>query len=222
MAESRPDGEALARSADQGAAYPNPIIAALDAARAGCAPSFDQVTERCRAYLLHVAARELGEDLRGKVGASDLVQETLLEARETFDRFRGQTEEELLGWLRQILLHKLAHAGRHYRGTAKRNIAREVSLEAPDVSGQVAYDLADGSATPSKQMMAEERVVVLRQAIGRLSPAHRQVILLRSVEQRPFDQIGLIMQRSEKAVCKLWARAVEALRQELGATHDSL
>lgn len=220
MAELRPD-EALARSADKAAVHPNPVMAALDAARAGCAPSFDQVTERCRAYLLHVAARELGEDLRGKVGASDLVQETLLEARESFDRFRGQTEEELRGWLRQILLHKVVHTGRYYRGTAKRDIAREVPLQLPDASGQVACELPDGSLTPSKHLMADERVATLRQAIGRLSPLHRQVILLRSVDQRSYDQIGQIMQRSEKAVGKLWARAVEALRKELGAAHDS-
>ncbi len=197
------------------------VVRALDTARRGCAQTFGQLTEQCRAYLLHVATRELSADLQAKVGASDLVQETLLEAQQQIDRFRGQTEAELMGWLRQILLHKVAHTGHFYRTTAKREIARVVPLEAPDASGQVAYDVADRGLSPSKQLMAVERIATLQQAIEKLSAVYRQVILLRTVEQRSFAEVGTLMQRSEKAACKLWVRAVDALRAELGTTHDS-
>ncbi len=222
MAESRSEGEAGSASID-GTIDANTlrVAAMLDAARAGCDHSFDQLAEQCRAYLLHMANRELGEDLRAKVGASDLVQETLLEARQKIDRFRGHSEKELTAWMRQILLHKLARTGRYWRATAKRDIAREVALDEYDAHEAVAANLPDNRPSPSKQLIASERVTVLRRAIERLVPAHRQVILLRVVENRSFEEISVLMQRSEPAACKLWLRAINALRKELAAANDS-
>lgn len=204
----------------------NQIIRETDAAlfaaaKAGCGTSFDQLAVRCRAYLLHMANQELGGDLRSKLGGSDLVQETLLEARQNFDRFRGETEGELAAWLRQILLHKVAYVGRHYRETAKRDVSREIALDQPDCDGRCAWERPDSAPTPSKQVLAHERLEELRTALGRLSEGYRNVIVLRSIERRSFEDIGRLIERSEKAACKLWLRAVDALRKELSSAHDS-
>ena len=102
----------------------------LAAARAGSHEALGQVLEACRGYLLLLARRELAPDLQAKGGASDLVQETFLEAQRDFASFRGDTEAELAGWLRQILLNNLATYSRHFRETAKRRLACEISLEA--------------------------------------------------------------------------------------------
>ena len=48
--------------------------------------------DACRAYLLLIAGREPDTQLRAKAGASDLVQETLLEAFRDFAGFHGDTE----------------------------------------------------------------------------------------------------------------------------------
>ena len=66
--------------------------------------------------------------LHGKVAASDLVQETLLEAGRDFAHFGGHTRHELLGWLRRILLNNLADANRRYLYAEKREAGREVSF----------------------------------------------------------------------------------------------
>src|SRR5215469_6834670 len=70
--------------------------------------------ERCRNYLLLVAERELDPGLRGKMGASDLVQQTFLDAERGFTGFRGQTERELLAWLQRILQNRAGQAVRQY------------------------------------------------------------------------------------------------------------
>jgi RNA polymerase sigma-70 factor, ECF subfamily len=49
----------------------------------------------CRTYLLLVANREMGNDLKSKEGASDVVQETLLQAHRDWGKFFGRTEAEL-------------------------------------------------------------------------------------------------------------------------------
>src|SRR5262249_14287737 len=79
----------------------------LAAARGGSREALGEALESCRAYLLYVAQREMAPELQAKGGASDLVQETFLDAQRDFDRFRGATEEELLAWLRRLLVHKM-------------------------------------------------------------------------------------------------------------------
>ena len=59
--------------------------------------------EACRTYLLLVANRELPSDVRPKVGASDLVQDTFLDCHRSFGLFKGDTEAGLLAWLRPHL-----------------------------------------------------------------------------------------------------------------------
>src|SRR5436309_1023550 len=83
---------------------------------------------RFRSYLRLLAGLHLDQRLRGKVDPSDLVQQTLLQAYQARDSFRGQSQAELAAWLRQILARNLAHAVRDLT-RAKRDVARERSLE---------------------------------------------------------------------------------------------
>src|ERR687883_158141 len=101
-------------------AQPGDVARGLAEARAGSREALGRVLEACRGYLLLVAERELAPDLRPKGGASDLVQQTFLEAQRDFARFRGDSEEELLAWLRRLLLHNVADFSRRFHGTGKR------------------------------------------------------------------------------------------------------
>src|SRR5262245_50318676 len=129
----------------------------LPAARAGSQEALGLALEACRNYLLLIAERELDPDLRAKGGASDLVQETFLEAFRDFSRFHGTSEVELLAWLRQLLLHNLANFARRYRDTAKRQVGREVPLHGAGDAGNGCEDVAapgpaaDRSALPADQ-----------------------------------------------------------------------
>ena len=69
----------------------------------------------------------------------------MLEAYRDFHKFRGNTEAEWLAWLRKILAHNAANFVRHYRGTAKRQAHREVSLaqQGDDTGGFRPNDPAD-------------------------------------------------------------------------------
>ena len=97
-------------------AEPLPNVSArLEAARSGSGDALGRVLESYRAYLLLVAARELDPKLRAKGGASDLVQETFLEAQRDFGGFHGNSDGELRAWLRQLLLHNVANFARRYR-----------------------------------------------------------------------------------------------------------
>lgn len=187
----------------------------LLAAQAGSKDALGQLLEACRSYLLLIAGQELGPDLRAKGGASDLVQETLLDACRDFAHFQGKTEQELFGWLRRLLLNNLSNFARRYRDTAKRQASVEVPLESGPASLNWAEKLIGHDSTPSALAMAQEQAQAVQRALERLPAEYRQVILLRYQEELPFEEIGRLMGRSSNAAEKLWLRAIERLRQEL-------
>jgi len=190
----------------------------LTAARAGSREALGEVLEACRAYLLKIAENDLDPALRRKGGASDLVQQTFLEAQRDFGRFAGQWEEELLAWLRQLLWNNLANFARDFRQTAKRRIELEVDFETPDSSGILALQLPADTTSPSGQAAASEQAELLRRAVNRLPEDYRRVLILRYQESLSFEEIAGLLGRSPNAARKLWARAVEALEEALGPT----
>src|SRR5262245_33601578 len=94
----------------------------LAAARDGSRDALGKALEACRRYLLDVARHELDVSLQAKGGASDLVQDTFLEAQRAFDRFHGNSGGELRTWLRRLLHHQATKFGRRYRTTQKRRL----------------------------------------------------------------------------------------------------
>src|SRR5438309_10795938 len=84
--------------------------------------------EQFRKYLLLLAHAHLGRQLSHKLEASDVVQQTLLDAHRQRQQFRGRTAGEMAAWLRRMLACNLADALRAL-SRGKRNVARERSLE---------------------------------------------------------------------------------------------
>jgi RNA polymerase sigma-70 factor, ECF subfamily len=188
----------------------------LAAAQAGSREALGQVLETFRGYLLLVADREMDPELQAKGGASDLVQETFLEAERDFGQFRGGSLDELRAWLRRLLLNNVANFTRQYRRRAKRNVGREVPLEGGGSSDERGAGLAADTVSPSGQAMAHEQAEALARAMERLPPDYRQVLALRHEGQLTFEEIGQRMERTANAARMLWLRAVERLQKEMG------
>ena len=187
----------------------------LTAARDGSRDALGRTLETCRPYLLAIARDELSGALRAKGGASDLVQDTFLEAQSSFPQFRGNSEAELRAWLRQLLHHRAAKFGRRYRTTLKRRLSREAALPRRDSPGPDRR-----LPTPSVQLMAREQAQRLRQALEQMPDDYRQVVTLRYVEQCSFEEIGLRMGRTPNAARLLWLRAIERVRRDLGGRDE--
>jgi len=94
-------------------------------AKSGNEAELGRLLELYRTYLRLLARIEIGRRLQGKLDASDLVQETFLEAHRNFAQFRGSDEPQLVRWLRQILAAKVANLVRHYFGTQGRDVRLE-------------------------------------------------------------------------------------------------
>jgi RNA polymerase sigma-70 factor (ECF subfamily) len=172
---------------------------------------------RYRHYLRLLAQAQLGRHLRAKCDASDLVQQTLLEAHRDFPQFAGQHEGELLAWLRRILAHNLFNENRRF-AAKQRNAAREVSLDqvrqgVENSSVILGCCLAVDSPPPSQLAMQHEAGLRLAQTLARLPEDYQTVLVLRVFEGLPAEEVAQRMHRSAGAVRMLQLRALTALRE---------
>jgi len=196
------------------------FVSWIDAARAGSRDALGKSLEACRRYLLGIARNEMAPRLQGKGGASDIVQETFLEAQRSFGHFHGTSQEELRAWLRQLLHHRVAKFGRRYRTTQKRNLERERGLPADDLLQQMDSARLAVLTTPSGLLMADEQAAELREALARLPQEYQQVIALRFGERCSFEEIGQRMQRTANAARLLWLRSIERVKREMSGPHE--
>jgi RNA polymerase sigma-70 factor (ECF subfamily) len=172
--------------------------------------------ESYRNYLRLLARTAIDHTLRGKADPSDLIQETMLKAINNFGAFRGDSEPELAAWLRSILAQNLTDLARHYR-TAKRSVQRELSLDELMERSSQTYNrlFASDGRSSSELTSPRDHGVVLAEALAQLSDEQREVIILRSLEQLPWDDVGRRVGRSADAARMVWARALKSLRGKI-------
>lgn len=174
----------------------------LSAAKSGDRAALGELTVRYRPYLMAVATRTLGD--RPPDECSSVAQEGLAKACKYFDRFRGQTPKELLGWLSAIIANEARD---------RRSSMRPV----PFPIGEDGDALVEGNvSTPSAQLSRRERAARLLAASQLLTPEYRQVIEMRYFQDQSYEDIAASMGRSNAAVRKLAERALKELRKHLG------
>lgn len=129
--------------------------------------------------------------------AEDVVQETFLEAVRSASSFRG--DSALSTWMCTIARRRLA---RHFESERREEVTRSgLSLVRPE----------EEEGAPS----FENRDEVV-QALGRLSPLHRQVLVLKYLDDRSVEDIARELGRTAVQVQSLLQRARDGLRRQLG------
>ncbi|MBW3540884.1 MAG: sigma-70 family RNA polymerase sigma factor [Planctomycetes bacterium] len=213
-------GAANGKHGERAEASPAGFRRLLKMARGGSDEALARLLELFRSYLTLAAENSLDSDVRPKVGASDLVQESIIEARRDFGRFRGQSEAELRGWLKRILVNNLLNQYRIWRLSRKRQVSREVVFTEQGLHDSALIDRAD--TTPSEIAAGHEERDRLHAALERLPAHYREVLELRHREGLGFPQIGRRMNRSADAVRMLWSRAFGQLGVALGMPNEGV
>ncbi|EMI52929.1 sigma-70 family RNA polymerase sigma factor [Rhodopirellula sallentina] len=192
----------------------------LRLARDGDAESLECLLSSYIGYLKVLSHSQLDPRVRVRLSASDLVQESLLEAHRDFQKFAGTTTAEFTGWLRQILVHNAARAVETHLLAAKRDHRREHSLDTLRRAADESHARLDSMTAvhrrgPASEAEHQDDLTVLSNAIEKLSPEYRDVIVLRHVEGLAFAEIAVRMNRSSGAARMLWMRAIEKLRDAM-------
>ena len=187
--------------------------ASIAAARQGDRDAVGQLFAELRSHLRASAGAYLDQQLQAKIGASDIVQETLFKAHREFDQFQGTSRSEIVAWTQAILGQQVQAAYRRYRGTSKRSVERETQLASTIETGECAVPANYG--TPSSHAMAREESQLLQAALQDLSPRHELVIRLRNELQLSFSEVAAALDCTTEAAQKLWSRAIKKLAKAL-------
>jgi len=138
--------------------------------------------------------------------AEDLLQETLVEALRSARSFRG--ESSLRTWVCTIARRRLA---RHYEAERRQAVA-ESGLALLGALGAVGGDAGRDEL--------ERRDEIVR-AMGRLPVVHRQVLVLKYLDDLSVGEIATELGRTSVQVQSLLQRARDGLRRVLeGGGHD--
>jgi RNA polymerase sigma-70 factor (ECF subfamily) len=176
----------------------------------------DRPLEQYRDYLLVLANARLDGRLRRKLDASDVVQQTLLEAHRDLAQFRGRDPAQRAAWLRQILARNLTNVARDY-SRDRRDLDRERSLEAAlaESSARLEGLLAADQSSPSQRAERDEQLLRLARALADVPDDQREVLVMRHLRGLSLADIAAHFGRSPAAVAGLLHRGLKNLRKRL-------
>ena len=178
----------------------------VQTARRGCDDALSEIISRLHGYLLLIANGEMRENVQAKFGASDVVQNSLLEAHAGIHRFRGSTEAEMRAWLKQIVIHNLADEGRRYTSTQSRSVHRERSLDV------IVTPLRTEGSGIGKSIEIESENLKLAEAISLLTARQQRVVEGRHRFGYSFKEIAEQVGVAEVTARQIWARALKQLK----------
>ena len=191
----------------------------LERVRAGDRGALDSLFAKYRPYLRHVVEMRLDQRLRRRVGVSDVIQATQVDALERIDDFladKAAASMPFRWWLRRAAHERLKRVWRENLQAAKRDMRREIPL--PDRSSLcIAAQLEARGSSPSERVAKNEQSRRVRRALAHLVEADREILMMRTFEDLPYEEIGYILEIEPAAARKRHGRALlrldELLRQ---------
>lgn len=174
-----------------------------------------------RSYLLLLARIRLDRKLRAKLDASDIVQQTMLEAHQAIATFRGEDQAAQAAWLRQILARNLANAVRDMT-REKRDVTRERSIHAglDESSSKLAGWLQAHQSSPSEHIQRQERALLLARALSNLPEQQREAVILRHFHECSLAEIADELSTTTAAVTGLLHRGLKNLRAAINKLEE--
>ena len=196
------------------------IAKLLERMRSGDPEAVELLFAHYRRHLMGMVRERLDDRLRGRLDASDVVQEALQEASRRLEGYLATQPVPFGLWLRQIAIDQVHKAWRRHFGAARRTVAKEILL--PERSSlQLARQLVSGRSTPSQNLSRKELAERLRQAMARLPEIDQAVLEMRHFEDLPYEEIGALLGLSADAVRKQYVRSLRRLSKafhELGSS----
>ena len=188
-------------------------------AAAGDREAIDELLGRYRTRLRRMVALRLDPRLQGRVDASDVIQDGYLDAMKRLEEYILDPSVSFYVWLRFLVGQRVAEYHRRYLGRPGRNVGREISINRgvmPGAStGALAARLLGKLTSPSRAAMQAERKLQLQEALNRMDPLDREILVLRHYEQMSNIDAAAALGLERAAASKRYTRALERLEKIL-------
>jgi RNA polymerase sigma-70 factor (ECF subfamily) len=184
--------------------------------QAGDAEALERLFAQHRGYLHQVIEMRLDDQTRRRVDASDVVQETQLEAASRMAEYLRRQPMPFRVWLRKTAHERLGKLRRQHVVADKRSVQREAALPYRSTF-ELAQRLLGGGSTPSKQVGRRELADRARQAINQLEELDREIVLMLDIEGLSSQQVGYVLELEPATVRRRHARALLKVHKVLQA-----
>ncbi len=194
---------------------PSETLELIERARAGDQSAFEELFDRHRGRLRKAIALRLDRRVAARVDASDVLQETYMEAFQRLPKYLLREEMPFYLWLHWIAREKVLALHRRHLGAEKRTVLHETPLIPVDTSAELVSGIIGRVPTPSQELARMELADRLRKALGQLDEDERDLILWRHFEQLSAREMAQLLHITEAAASKRYIRTVERLRRLL-------
>lgn len=191
----------------------------VDKAAGGDEAALAELFDRHRTRLRQMIRLRLDRRLRGRVDASDVLQEAYLDLAAKLPEYARKPSVPFFLWLRLVAGERLLRVHRQHLGAAMRDAGREVSIHGggmPQASSiSLAGHLLGRVTTASRAAHRAESRRLLRDALDRMDPIDREVIALRHFEELSNDEAAAVLGLNKSAASKRYVRAMVRLKAAL-------
>lgn len=145
--------------------------------------------------------------------AHDIAQEAFIKAYEHWGQFRG--EAEISTWLYRICINCWKNRVRYER---RRSFWKHFSLDrsgSEDDEDSVPREIAANEAPLDASMETSDRQQQVRTALAALEPQDRAILVMRDMEDRPYEEIAELLDVPLGTVKSRLARSREKLKNRL-------
>ena len=172
-----------------------------------------------RERLRRMVHLRLDRRVAGRVDASDVLQETFLDASRQLDQYLVDRPMSLFLWLRFLTGQRLMAIHRQHLGAQKRDARQEMSLHRASMpeadSLSLSFGLLGAITSPSMAAIREEMQAQLQAVVDSLDPLDREILALRHYEELSNQETAEELGITTAAASKRYIRALERLRAAL-------
>ncbi len=179
-------------------------LALVRRAREGDYGAFEQLFERHRTLVYRFAYQMSSR----RDDAEDITQEAFVRAYQNLNKYRD--EAKFTTWLLRIVTNLCTDQARMSH--------RRFNLEQQEAAGALDWMTVGMVNDPVGNMEAERRAVTLRKAIAALPAHHRNVLILRDIEEREYPEIASVLECTIGGAKLRVLRARRALRDRVQST----
>ena len=156
--------------------------------------------------------------LQGRVDASDVIQETFVEAARVLAHAKQNKDIPVHLWLRRLANQKLIQAHReHVEAACRAGREQHPNSSAKATSHSIARFLIGDFTSPSGAVIRDEKRRLLESALEQMDSLDREVLVLRHFEQLTGPESAEILGISHEAVKKRYIRA-----RKIATNHGSI
>lgn len=189
-------------------------LALLDEVEAGDPQALEQLLARFQPDLLAFMEHRVDPRVRARFNGSDVVQEAQLEVVRRMDDFLKRRPMPFHLWIRKTAYQRLLNLQRDHRRRARRSVDREV-LMPPASFSLVARPLLSKEPSPSARLAAREEAERIGQAVAKLAESDREILLMRHVEELPYEEIACLLDIEPATARQRYGRALIRLQRVL-------